>query len=82
MGERQADRYELQQKCTLGSRIKLLRINSNVSREELSDYLGISTKVLYNYENDITVPSVKTLGKMALMFHVTTDYIIIGKKNG
>jgi transcriptional regulator with XRE-family HTH domain len=74
------DRFELKDINTIGSRIELIRRNNNVSREELCDYLDVSKKVLYNIENDISMPSVEVLVKLHNKFKVSIDYILLGKR--
>jgi transcriptional regulator with XRE-family HTH domain len=74
------DRFELKDINTIGSRIELIRRNNNVSREECSDYLEISKKVLYNIENDISMPSVEVLVKLHNKFKVSIDYMLLGKR--
>lgn len=75
------DRHELKELNTIGSRIELTRRNYNVSKEELSEYLEISKKVLYNIENDISMPSVEVLVRLHNKFKVSIDYILLGKHN-
>jgi transcriptional regulator with XRE-family HTH domain len=74
------DRFELKDINTIGSRIELTRRNNNVSREELCDYLDVSKKVLYNIENDISMPSVEVLVKLHNKFKVSIDYILLGRR--
>jgi transcriptional regulator with XRE-family HTH domain len=74
------DRFELKDINTIGSRIELIRRNNNVSKEELCDYLDVSKKVLYNIENDISMPSVEVLVKLHNKFKVSIDYILLGKR--
>jgi transcriptional regulator with XRE-family HTH domain len=80
MKEREIDRFEITQLNTIGSRIKLLRRNANVSREEFCEWLGFSNKVLYNIESDISLPSIDAVIRIAKRFHTTTDYVLTGKK--
>lgn len=73
------DRYELEKRNTIGSRLKLLRIKANQSVRYIAVYLNTSGKVIYNIEGDETLPSVEAVISLAKLYGVSTDYILLGE---
>ncbi|MFM1633182.1 helix-turn-helix domain-containing protein [Streptococcus mutans] len=61
-------------------RLKELRLNANLTQQELANTIGIKQQSYAQYENGKTVPRNKTLEKLADFFGVTTDYLL-GKTN-
>lgn len=61
---------------SLGSRIIELRKKNGISREELAKEFEIPYTTLRNYENGLREPGHVFLIKVALKFHVTTDYLL------
>lgn len=59
----------------LGDRIKHLRKLSGLTREDLSEKLGISIHTLAKYEQSQREPDICTLNEIADYFNVTTDYL-------
>ncbi|EQI64891.1 helix-turn-helix domain-containing protein [Clostridioides difficile] len=64
-----------------GDRIKQLRENMNLSREELSNKINISYSALSKYETNNRFPDKVTLNKIADFFDVSTDYLLGRNKN-
>lgn len=62
---------------TLGDRIKMLRISSEISQVELADRLNVSKQTLYKYENNIVtnIPSDK-IEAAAKIFNVSPSYLM------
>lgn len=60
----------------LSKRIKLLRLNNELTQKELSDKLGLTPKMISFYELGDRVPPPDVLEKLADIFHVTTDYLL------
>lgn len=56
-------------------RIKDLRIDADLSQEELADKLGISKRTLLRYENGDSEPTISVLIKISLLFNVSIDYL-------
>ena len=63
----------------MGSRIKLLRQQLNMSQDELAKSLGVTKQAISNIENSKSAPSVNVLSKLALDYNVNLNYLIIGK---
>lgn len=61
---------------TLGSRLKDLRIEKELSLKDLSQELGISLATLSNYERNERKPDFETLIAFSNYFNVTTDYLL------
>lgn len=61
---------------TLGTRIKNLRIERNITQLKLAKYLNISNTTLSQYELGTRKPDYETLVKIAKYFNVTTDYLL------
>lgn len=60
----------------LGKRIKELRIENNLTQEELAEQLGVSFQAVSRWENDLTYPDITLLPILANMFGVTVDYLL------
>lgn len=63
---------------SLGSRIKQLREDKELSQVELAKILGVTDKAVSTWENDLKVPRMGTLESLAKYFGVTKSYIIEG----
>ena len=59
-----------------GDRIKKLREEKGLSREEMSNQLNISYSALSKYETNKRFPDKNTLIELANFFDVSVDYII------
>ncbi len=57
-------------------RIKQLRLDNNMSQEELGKLVGISKVSVWQWENGINYPNNETLLKLADYFQVSTDYLL------
>ncbi|OPJ59118.1 HTH-type transcriptional regulator Xre [Clostridium oryzae] len=64
---------------TLGSRIKFLRTNSNLSLDELSSILSTAKSTLSRIENDKVSPSSDILLSISRFFGVSTDWLLTGE---
>ncbi|MFG6357031.1 MAG: helix-turn-helix domain-containing protein [Acetatifactor sp.] len=61
---------------SLGEKLYRLRTERGIYQKELAAELHMSISGISSYENDIHVPDIKTLEKMARYFHVSTDYLL------
>lgn len=57
----------------IGSNIAKYRNNMGVSQTELAEYLGVSPQAVSKWENDISVPDVYLIPKIACFFNVSID---------
>ena len=56
-------------------RIKDLREDNDLTKQELADKLDISERTLTRYETGESEPTISVLIKMSLIFNVSLDYI-------
>ena len=63
----------------LNERIKLLRKEKNWSQDELAKLIQTDARQISRYENGKITPSVEVLVKLAEVFDVSIDYLLIEK---
>lgn len=59
-----------------GLRIRQLREQHKMSQEQLGRIVGRSKSVISSYENNIKVPPLEILTQIAVVFHVSLDYLV------
>lgn len=59
-----------------GSRLKTLRINKELSQQELADLIGASKSLISCYENNKRTPSLENIISFMQIFGVTSDYLL------
>lgn len=59
-----------------GLRMKQLREKHNLSQSQVAKRLGITRAAISSYENNISLPSVNVLAELALLYRVSTDYLL------
>lgn len=59
-----------------GKRLKELRLKEGLTQQQLADKLRVTKSVVSYYELQERYPSPDVLTKLALIFHVTTDYLL------
>lgn len=59
----------------LGQNIKQLRLEKNITQKELASLIGVSQRLISNYENDSAIPTVENLIKIADIFKVSLDFL-------
>ncbi len=63
-------------------RLKTLRIQNNLTQEQLAHRLGLTKSVISAYETGSRMPSYDTLITISRIFKVTTDYLLgVERKN-
>ncbi len=65
---------------TVGTRIRALRQQHNLTQERLAELLDVSTQFIYQMEHNIRMPSVVTLIKLSDIFDTSIDYLLKGRK--
>jgi len=60
----------------IGSTLVKLRNEKGLCQKELSAHLSLSAGTISNYENNVHLPDLNTLRKLADYFGVTTDYLL------
>lgn len=63
----------------IGSRMKQVRKNHNMSREQLAEQAGVSSKFIYEIERGMKGMSAETLSKIAKALGETCDFLINGQ---
>ena len=63
---------------TIGKQIQKIRSDLGLNQTDFSKEVGITSKALWSYENEKTVPSIKVLEKISNYSGHSTDYIIHG----
>lgn len=60
----------------LGSKIKNIRYNHNISQEELAKILEINRNYLSRIETNKSLPTAEILAKLALSFNISIDSLL------
>lgn len=72
-------RYDESKISEIGLRIRKLREDRGIKREQLIDEIGMSYNVLFNIEKGITEPSLDLIVKFANKLNTSIEYLIVGK---
>ena len=59
-----------------GLLLKRLRQKRGWTQAELADLVGVHKDMISSYENNLKFPSVERLKKIAVVFHVSVDYLL------
>lgn len=68
----------MEKETNAGARVRYARELNHFTREELAEYAGISTKFLYEIENNHKGMSAHTLLNICKALDVSCDYIMTG----
>lgn len=60
----------------VGSRLKELRKNNNMTQSELGSKLNVTKVSICCYEKNVRVPGIDTLEDLSNIFGVSTDYFL------
>jgi transcriptional regulator with XRE-family HTH domain len=60
----------------IGSKIRKLRLRDNLTQEELSEGLGVTTQAISRWETLVTYPDITLLPVIANYFEVTIDHLM------
>lgn len=61
---------------TIGTTIKTLRRERDITQEQLAEYLNVSAQAVSQWETDKTAPDISQLPVLANIFGVTTDQLL------
>jgi len=61
---------------SFGNIIKKLRLNNNLTQEQLAEVLSISPQAISRWETNAALPDISLLPAIANYFDVTTDYLL------
>ncbi len=59
-----------------GGKLKALRVQANLTQQQLADKIGVTKSVVSYYELQERYPSPEVLKKLAQIFHVSADYLL------
>lgn len=77
------DRHDLKKRNTLGSRLRLKRIETLLSAQEIAEEMGVCEDTIYKYERDNSMPDPFMIAKYVKLFNVSYDWLLYGdKKHG
>lgn len=65
----------------IGDRIKQLRTEAKMTQPELAAKLEVTRSAVATYENNTRQPSFQSLIRLARIFNVSTDYLLLGNDN-
>lgn len=60
----------------IGKRIKDLRLERDMSQQELGDAIGVTKVSVCGYENGTRTPSLDTFAIISDIFGITSDYLL------
>ena len=60
----------------IGSAIKILRKQRNISQKELANKCGLSTNSICNIENNISFPQKSTITKICQTLNIPSAYLL------
>lgn len=61
---------------SIGTTIKQLRKEKNITQEQLAEYLGITSRAISQWECDRTAPDISQLPALANIFEVSADVLL------
>lgn len=65
---------------TLGEKIASLRRQQGMTQLELAEKMGVTDKAVSKWERNLACPDVHTLPKLAQIFQITVDELMLGEK--
>lgn len=60
----------------VGKRLKNLRVEAQISQQELGNMIGVTKVSVCGYENGTRMPSLETLVRLADTLGASTDYLL------
>jgi len=60
----------------IGDRIRLIREQRGLTRQQLAEKIGTSVGIIYFYEKNRKIPSAEILKRIAEAFNVSADYLL------
>lgn len=61
---------------TFGQRLKAFREDKNITQEQLAEAIGYGKSTVSFWENDLKVPSITVIIKIAKHYKVSADYLL------
>ena len=63
-------------KLKIGSTIKMLRKEKDITQEDFAELLGVSNQSVSRWENDVCYPDMELLPVIAGVFDITVDALL------
>lgn len=60
----------------LGLILKELRKKKNLSQEQVAKRLNLTKASISGYENNIITPGIDTIRELAMLYNITSDYLL------
>lgn len=60
----------------LGDKLRILRINSKLSKKQIAELIGVSVSMVGLYESGERLPSLHMIVKLATQYKVSVDYLL------
>ena len=64
------------QNMSIGSTIKRLRREKNITQEQLAEYLGITSRAISQWECDRTAPDISQIPALCHIFDISSDVLL------
>lgn len=64
----------------IGVKIKNARIKSNLTQEQVAEFLGVSRQTISNWETEKTYPDIVSVVKMSDLYHISLDHLLKEEK--
>ena len=61
---------------SMGSKLSAVRLQNNLTQEQLSEKLGVSRQAVSRWESDAAYPETDKIIRMAELFGVSCDYLL------
>lgn len=60
----------------MDKKLKLLRVASDRSQNDVADYLGVKSGSVSSYETNAATPTLETFAKLAVYYNTSADYLL------
>lgn len=60
----------------LGNKLRNLRVNSDLSRKQVAELVGVTASMIGLYETGDRLPSLSIIVKLATQYKVSVDYLL------
>ncbi|MCP4151285.1 MAG: helix-turn-helix transcriptional regulator, partial [bacterium] len=64
---------------TIGERLRQVRVNHKLNRQQMATRLGVRWNSYYKYETGVNFPGLSVLYTLNKEFGITMDWILLGK---
>lgn len=71
---------ENKEKIARGERIRTVRLGLNLNQKDFGEKLCLKTSTISGYESGESDPKPETLAQIAMLGHVSLDYLITGRE--